>query len=751
MKSVRHVTLVAIFLFFVATSISVQAQCRRNCPPPPVLTVLGEWAPSEQLSTLGADVRTVELNMRASTDRPFWAMDISCYISQLGIFSGDAADQTMTWGAGWKAGNEAQNYFDPSEASGIYYDDTSNRINATVTRVGASNSPVGLNGVDYVEDLFSLELTISDGLVGTNNITLDCDQLDFLDRNGNSLGQINYSGKTLVLRDGYSITGDATRQGTENKDEIEVTCTHSSGREYDSVPLYTYTYDRRGNIQSQVLDGFQFNQGETDGEPLRDFGFYRCDYVSMVGGSENDVFLRGSTYLNLQTATYDLQGVALLSGDVDGNGEIDVVGDLPFITANWQQAQTPFEQGDVNGDGFVNESDLAIAAGNVGLGEDAVTETIAMDHVVYSAARDYNDDFPNNHLLLGNAFAGAVTDLNVGLTVTEGSGRRAVTYTVPVRAFWPQVSPDGSRLIYYFEGEQTITEGRGRNATTYTVPLDGLIIANTDDFGGTTLANGKNFAPSWSPSGNQIGYICSWEDYNNGVLGFKHNNGNLCVISASGGAVQTIVPPGASSTYAEIFPPAWYDDNTLIYAGNADHPICPDQLCYYDMLTDTHGLIPVHSVNGTTLKANMPVIKPFINDLTYLFYRTFDESDSELAMGTVTYDSENNTWISSGVLNAVDVTDEHQTVDNVDGIHYYDVSPMLDVMYYEFGEYLFHNLHFDSDTFTWSEGATHSVDNFIGYPMTVEDGFTSTWDGYSEDETSATDFHAYRPTFDWLP
>jgi len=737
MKSVRSATLVTIFFVFIVTSISVQAQCRR-CPPPPppVMTVADTWSPSLQLSTLDTDVRTVELTMRAISSRPFWAMDISCYVNPPTVFSGDIADQNMVWGADWKDGNETTNFFDSSfENNGKYYDETTSRINATITRVGASNSPIGLNGVQYTQDLFTLELTIKDGLVGTTPVGLICDKLAFLDRNGNSIGRVAHSGQALYILDGYTINGNVLRQGNAYSGEIEVTCTHSSGREYTSTPIYGYTYDRRGNVTSQYVAGFTFNQGENVGDPLRDFGFYRCDYTSVIGGTEEEVYLKGSTYLNLQTSTYNLQTAVLPTGDVDGDGEIDVLNDLPFITANWGQIQTPFEQGDVNGDGYVNETDLAITAGNVGLREDSSTESIALDHVVYSAARDYTDIFPNNRILKGDPYSGAVVQYNPGFTVTQGSGRRATTYQVPVRVFWPQISPDGAQVVYSY-----------RNGAS-----GGIMVGNSVNFAGGVIVGGDNFAPSWSPSGNQIAYICSWEDYNNGVLGFKHNNGNLCVIGATGGTVQTIVPPGASSTYAEIFPPAWYDDNTLIYAGNADHPICPDQLCYYDMLTDTHGLIPVHSVNGTTVKANMPVIKPFINDLTYLFYRTFDESDSDLAMGTVTYDSENNTWISSGVLNAVDVTDEHQTVDNVDGIHYYDVSPMLDVMYYEFGEYLFHNLHFDSDTFTWSEGATHSVDNFIGYPMTVEDGFTSTWDGYSEDETSATDFHAYRPTFDWLP
>jgi|GEM_PF-3867127 len=780
MKFGRIIMLVGLMLvLFIATAITGQAQCRRNCPPPPVLTVLGEWTPSEQLTSQPADTRQVSLKMSATSDRPFWAMDISCLVTStevsgedpvvfLGdVFDGTAINQTMALSASWKDGDgttfqdfTVNEYYDPNPPNPL--EPNEKRINATVTRVGATNSPIGLNGVTYTEDLFILTLDVAESLVGTYEVTLTCDKLVFLDRNGNSLGQINYTGKTLTLSDGYTIAGKATRQGNTNTEEIEVTCEHiDSGRTYDSAPVTGFTYDSRGRVTGEFIDGFAFDKAQNGTDPLRDYGLYRCDYTSEIGGTEDSVYLKANTYLSLETTNYKIQPVTLLGGDINGDDEITVA-DFAMITGNWQQPQTAYTQGDVNGDGFVNEADLAITAGNVGLVEG--THGVTLDHVIYSVARDYSSIFPNNRLAMGSSFAGAVTDFNAGLEVTVGSGRRVTTEILPVRAFWPQVSPDGTKVAYSMEGEQTVTEGRGRSAVTRTVQLNGITVGDAEpSSGGTLLASGQNYAPSWSPSGNQIAYICSWDGgiYGiNGILGYGYNNGNLCVMNADGTNQQTIIPFGSSSTYAKIFPPTWYDETTIIYAGNADNTLCSSQLCYYDMLTNTHGKLTINGINGTTNKADMPVIVSF-DGVSYLFYRAYTNSDSDLRMGRIAYESGGNLWTGSNVsTDIVDSTDFHQSVDDVDGVHYYDVSPLFDVMFYEFGDYHFTNVAFNLDdfinlgTFEWDSAGNHvihSVDNFIGYPMTIIDEPTNVWNGYTEGSIAPTDFHAYRPTFDWIP
>ena len=737
MHRTRFIVIIITLLSLLISVSTISA--KKKEPPPPAVTLLSRWTPQEQLvSDIGIDgvPRTVNLQMSARADKQIWAMDISCLLNLPGIFDEDSADQSMTWGNSWLVGNDATNHFDSTQDSdagdaGIqYYDSVTERINATITRVGATNSPIGVNGATYTEFLFDLQLDVSEGLVGTSVVNIACDTLTFLDRNGNSLGEtVHTNTNDLTIREGYILSGNVSRQGTDNVAEILTDCEH-----LDTNNMYEATTPVDG-----LSDAFSFS---TDGssDPLRDFGLYDCKFYSTFGGTEDLVYPWGRTFINLQTPTYMLQPVMLRTGDADENGFITIEADIPFITGNWLDTEPAFTNGDVNGDGIVNEVDLALAAGNVGL-----SFGYRLDHIFYSVARDFNGTFPNNSLVLGDVFSGSVSPVNSD------------------RAFWPQVSPDGSKIAYYAESKINVDK-KGRPTTNpkkivQTITEEGVFVADTTTFEGIMLVEGNNFAPSWSPSGGQIAYVCSWDGIQNNIEGYFYNNGNICVVDASGGIAQTIIPDGAMSTYAEVFPPAWYNETTLVYGGNSDHPLCPDQLCYYDMLTDTHGLLTINGVNGTTIFANMPVIKEYQN-VTYLFYRYFDNTDSELRMGTAVYDSGTNSWAASGVQSLAPGTNaQHEFVDNTDGgVHYYDVSHLLDVMFYEFGENEFHNRYFIGFAPGWDTGEDHIVDGFIGYPTLsfvnqsdqANDDPFGVWDGFDE-LTAGTDFHAFRPTIDWIP
>lgn len=744
MKCMRHpfLALILLTLLFGATTVFAK---KNKPPPPPAVTVVSRWTPQEQLVSLPTDTRTVNLQMSARADRQIWAMDISCAVNLTGVFKPESANQSMTWGASWLNGNDATNYFDSTRDSdsgdaGIqYYDSITNRINAAITRVGASNSPVGLNGTTYTEFLFNLELTLAEGLTGTNTVSLTCDKLSFLDRNGVSLGTATLSStNNLTVREGYVISGKTIRQGSTDKSSVEVSCENlASGNVYTLVTQTNQVLDSKGNLIEDLSGQFSFSNAFGSSDPLREFGLYECTFTSKFDGSEDTVYLQGTSFINLQTPDYSLQPITLRTGDTNGDNNITIVGDLPLITAspNWEQTVAPFTTGDVNGDGAINTTDLAITASNVGLSDSP--SGVLMDHVLYSVARDFNGTFPNNSLVMGDVFSGDVNTLNTN------------------RSFWPQVSPDGSQVAYYAQSSYQVDK-KGRVTTdpkkaVQTIIEEGLFIGDTTSFSGSLVASGKNFAPAWSPSGGKIAYVCSWAGFQNGIEGYYYNNGNICVVDASGGTVQTIIPSGALSTYAEIFPPAWYDETTLVYAGNTNNAICPDQLCYYDMLTNTHGKLTINGVDGSSTFANMPIIIRYSDGLSYLFYRYFTSSSSELRMGTVAYDSGTDSWTASGVQsNTINTNLLHEQVDNSSGVHYYDVSPMLDVMFYEFGDYQFQNRFFDTPgaSFSWSSGSDHIVDGFIGYPTVDE--FNNVWDGF--DELSAgTDFHAFRATFDWLP
>lgn len=747
MKAKKYIILLTLLILMLMATTSTYAQRRRGAPPPPYATMNIRWTPEEQLVSITDDPRDVTLSMSVSTDRQFWAMDISCLVIPADVFEASSSVQTMLWDPSITEGASeiiGENHFDSTQDSdagdtGIqYYDAATNRINATVTRVGASNQPIGMNGVNYTQTLFNLRLRIVENLTGVANISLICDKISLLNRDGQSVGtpgtviNVNYE-NTLILRAGYVIRGSALRQATQFKQDIQVTCTNqASSNTYVTDTEYIIVRGRRGVIVSVIAGLFTFeNAFGSDTEPLREFGLYKCVYMSNMDGDDDPIFLQGVTYINLQTPEYTIQPVVLPAGDTDSDNVIDA-SDFVAITTNWQSPVTAFENGDVNGDGMTNEVDLSITAGNVDL-SDSPNE-VMLDHVLYSAARDYNGEFPNNTMAMGGRLSGQVNPLS------------------NLRTFWPNVSPDGSRVAYFTKGFITIRVGRRGSAQ---ILQQGLSVSSLNTFASTMLIEGLNFAPSWSPSGGQIAYICTWEtgSNNQGIIGYEYNNGNLCITSASGGATRTIIPPGAASTYAEIFPPAWYNESTLVYAGNEDHPECPDSLCYVDLITGAHEELVVNGIDGNNNKANMPVIVRHYNGEEFLFYRYFTDSTSELRMGTLDYDSAGNSWASSAVQSLAVGNDElHELVDGTTGgVSYFDVSPMLDVMFYKFGDTQFTNLYFEdlSPGYEWNQSEKHIVDGFIGYPMTDLD--TSTiWNG---DELSGfgTDFHAYKATFDWIP
>lgn len=747
MQRRRYISLIIILCILYATATVAVAQRRRRGAPPPFATFSTQWTPQEQLVSLDPDFRTVSLKTSITTDRQFWAMEISCALSVPDVFETSADDQTMTWDASWNNGVGAtpgDNRYDFIENSdGKYYVpgtlDEPDRINASITRVGAANSPVGFNGVAYTQTMFNLELTIVEGLTDVVEVGLNCDTVSLLDRNGESVGDEGSvvafnSINNLTVRDGYRVSGAALRQASEDQEEVEVQCEHmATGNTYVIDTESELVLDRRGRVVSAILGVFSFENDLSGTNPLRDFGLYECIYISKLGGTEDTVYLNGRNYLNLQTPEYKLQPIVVPTGDTDNSGMITAA-DFVDITLNWDGAVTPYTSGDVNGDGLANQVDLAITAGNVGLSE--ADGGVLLDHVLYSVARDYNGDFPNNTLNMGGLVSGHVNQLS------------------DTRAFWPQVSPDGSSVAFYMNGLVAIQQ---RRRVSY-VEQKGLAVSPIDGFAANVIIEGDNFAPSWSPSGGQLAYICSWEGNLNGnqaLYGFDSNNGNLCIANATGSGARTIIPSGELTTYAEVFPPAWYDENTILYAGNVDHPICPDQICYYNILKDKHGLVDIQGIDGgASNKANMPVIVRDDAMVAYLYYRHFTNSDtSQLRMGPVSYDSATDIWSATGLTdNPVGTSYQHEVVDGTTGgVHYYDVSPMRDVMFYEFGDYQFHNLLFNDagSEYEWTLTDSHIVDGFIGYPM-MDDTSTLIWDGYDE-LNATTDFHAYRATFDWLP
>lgn len=725
MNKMRRYLQLAIILILVMSVVQVvQAKKKKKAAEPLAVTLLSVWTPDEQLvsiTTPSVDERTVELQMQAISNVQFWAMEISCIVSVPNAFKDAPSKQTLIPDQDWLEGT-GDTFFISTNPNNDFYDAATNRINVAITRVGTTNAPLGLNGATYIQNLFTLRLTVNEGLVGVNTISLNCDTMKFVNRNGVSLGSaVLSSAGDLVVRDGYVLNGNVSRQGSADKSSIQVSCEHQgSGLTYTT--LTTSTGD------------FSFDKSDSGTDPLREQGLYICTYTSLDGGTPDNVYLQGTTYINLKSAQYTIQPVMLRTGDTNEDNFINVANDFSAITVNWQNIVTPYTNGDTNGDGQVDQTDLAITAGNIGLDDDDPDTKLLLDHVLYAVATDYGGTFPNNKLFMGEVYSGGMTQLNEN------------------RIFWPQVSPDGDQVAFTAFNTVTIRISKKQSITETVL---GLVLANTEDFIGTTIAEGPNFAPAFSPSGNQLAYVCSWSSKTNG---YQANNGNICVMNTgkTTDSIKVIIPPNETYTNAEIFPPTWYDETTLVYAGSYDNDICPQELCYYDFLTNTHGLVDIIGIDGVNNHASMPIIVRNDSAPHYLFYQyAFDDGsgvtpfDTELRMGTIQYNSGTNTWSEGVIGTAVDTSLQHEKVELSDGAVYYDVSPTLDVMFYLFNSDVFQNLYLTTGaSFTWTAGETHTVDGFVGYPTVDTFDTPQTW---VQRDDVPTEFHAFRATFDWIP
>lgn len=652
------------------------------------------WQPGEQLTSISGDTRYVELQIFAQGNVQFWAVDLTCSVG----FGTELLNPVLTWGPEWET--EGVDFYEYLPVNFFQY----GTLKASATRLGADNTPMGLNGAEYDMVLLTIKFEVGD--LDFNSLVVPFCSASFLNRNGEVvLSALQYNYDPLTITVGYNIRGKVVRQGYYSHSNIEVSC-----QNLQTTHVYTTFTDFYGNFSF----GGAFYKTSN---PLRDKGQYRCTFTSKVNGTTEDtLYLRERAEIDLQTADYYLLPLKLKAGDIDRSaGQADAVNvnDLALVTANWSGFNyvTPYSTGDATGDGLVNQNDLALVAGNVGR-TDATPP--AYGHVLYGLARDLNDTFPNSRLWQGDRSAGEVQSAFLSYN----------------RDFWPAVSPDGSTVVF------TRIDLYGRHHL-YRSSLEYPFATQFTPVSFTREA----FAPSWSTDGKRIGFICSWKD---ALSGYEYNEGNVCVLNTSdifGNSLTT------ARTDAKIYPPAWYNATMFIYAGTPSNTVCPNRLCYYDFATNQGGIVNVGGLNAND-RVDMPVIAKY-NGVSYLFYRYYNNSSQtyNVRAGVITYDG---TTIAGGVTSNL-ATGTHEGVDNTTGADYYTVSPTLDVMYYLFNSYTFKNVINQNLAMTgdwsWSAAVNHGVDGFVGNPNAIV-GSSILWDGSLNNPTL---LHAYRATMDWLP
>src|SRR5690606_10696589 len=202
-------------------------------------------------------------------------------------------------------------------------------------------------------------------------------------------------------------------------------------------------------------------------------------------------------------------------------------------------------------------------------------------------------------------------------------------------------------------------------------------------------------------------------------------------------------------TGVKIYPPAWFDNNVIIYAGtpNNSNFNCQRTLCFIDLATGASGEVVASLLVDGNDVADMPGVGSLTDGSKALFYR-FDDgtSNSLLVRPIISYTG------SFGVDAAVTVA----TPSGGNDIDFYNVSPMMDVMYYE--STITNGVFRTLDVFTsldfnvngtlssddWTNVGDHRVDGFVGNITTST--FGGAWSG-----TGPTVYHAQRATFDWVP
>src|SRR5690606_34343644 len=101
-------------------------------------------------------------------------------------------------------------YYSPQTPSELYTG--LGVLSFTATRLGATNTQLGLNGQDFTQLLATARFKVKD-LSANTRASVSCTMMDFIDRNGNVVIRARQTRfNDLQIYVGYTLTGTALRQ-----------------------------------------------------------------------------------------------------------------------------------------------------------------------------------------------------------------------------------------------------------------------------------------------------------------------------------------------------------------------------------------------------------------------------------------------------------------------------------------------------------------------------------------------------------
>lgn len=742
-KSMRSV-LFALLLLIVLLSGSltlVSAQA-----PKPSIEVAPTWKASQMLTSLNSDgnpafpsddndglyepggddddARYVELAIQVTTTVEFWTMQLTCTVTPtlLTSYTWDDTNNTDDWQddtaqvlytGTW--GGQDIDFTLITEP----FDLVKGTHTVTASRMG-SIPGIGNNGNTNTYELFIFRYLVKPQASATfkGAATASC-AATFLDRNGKPAAPVKVlAPPPLPIIAGYSITGTALYQGMTNHTGIGVACNPPSGPAVSTRTASTGAFTLNG-LREQGGYWCQFFGNNAIAEPL-----------ASPPVQDPDPFLAAFANFELWGQSYNLLPITLRAGNVErtvSDTWIDFVNDIVAVTSHWNQtAATAWSEGDANNDKKIDKVDLALVSGNTDVGE-----LVNADHLLIGGQRGPGSIYPDSRIWLGDSRIG------------DGFIRASQLIPGTNRDFWPALSPDGSRIAFI----RALGPANNVQYALFVMPSNGkgAAVQLTPKTGWDYDA----FAPAWSPDGTRIAFNCAWASPNSWWGEWRDNTSSICVIDANGRNLRML--PGS----AKINPPAWWDNNQLIFAGTSFNGWCPDSLCGI-WLPDS-AVFEFEDTLTTHIDNAGVEDKPFV---VYgrLYYRYDDDGlpggTTTLRMATLNYDGDADLiepFQAAPPAGGCCATEYHVQVGALTAVDAFAVSNDAVIMSEYFWDGLNYNsgynfsYHwFDGDTFynlggapAWDGPFYFYIDNLWGNPW---------WDGVNE-----TDLHALRNSIHWVP
>jgi hypothetical protein len=745
----RFLSLVVLVVFFAVPLSAAE---------PPKITVAPQWHPGTMLDSIDSlpvgtlngadDFRYVDVDIYVTTTVQFWSVQLTCTASPASLTSYDDANldgdpnnanAPVIWGPVW--GMYGTDFTHVVDA----YNTTTGARTITATALGNRYPMGGANGTREVLLIATLRYRAKD-IAANANATFMCTST-FLNRNGTPVLVATYTPPPpLPVITNYVASGTVLYQGRTAHAGINVNC------DYNNDNNHSGTGPNDFSILTTATGAWTAT--------TRAQGYFACDFygntINPAPGYQPDRYLAARTSFDLRGLSYTMLPITLLGGNfpTDSNNTIDesinfndVVNNIT-IPGVWNKAVAT---GDVNGDGKTNQVDLTIAASNVD-----TSEATDSSHILFDIPRDY-DYWQHSRVWLGGVNASTTTSM---LATPSGE----------VRDLWATMSPDGKRLAFI---RQIVKHAANiPEFGVYTAPI-------TNGVAGTPVlispVNVTALAPSWSPDGTRIAFVCSWYDDGSTnsperATGYLVDEGHLCIVDANGRNFRNlgtvIVPNVVEPNKTHIYPPAWLSNNEILHGGAWGNGLCENTLCYVNLQTNEFRLFDVDVMTGgtgTLLIADMPIVRGNI-----LFYRFNDlpANSRKIRWATIIPLTGPGTYPGIATFKARDAVPAptspyHMVVDFNDVTYGYQ--PLTDAAsYYTVSTSGMNVIYYDQDTASqiWQARLKMYVGGIpewyhAGAPV-IHDFIANTINGahtpYDPNNADPGDLmYAYRNTMEWLP